>query len=215
MRSNEARALVRMNEELFSQKGFIVGRVFEGSCESDGREDYGVANLRVYLEDGRYGITDENGHFHFEGLDPGTHTVQLDKFSLPDYLELAPCANRMGHAGRDYSQFAELRPGTLWRSDFVLRQKAAPQGDVQFEFRSALSAEAKDDDLVLHEAVVRVNGVPAGNTRVVVMLPDRFEYVRGSATVDDARATDAKEQVDRRRRSGDQRRGRHPHRKTG
>ena len=140
VRSNEARALVRMNEELFSQKGFIVGRVFEGSCETDGRENYGVANVRVYLEDGRYGITDENGHFHFEGLEPGTHTVQLDKFTLPEYLELAPCADRMGHAGRDYSQFAELRPGTLWRSDFVLRQKAAPKGDVQFEFHSALSA---------------------------------------------------------------------------
>ena len=34
VRSNEARALVRMNEELFSQKGFIVGRVFEGTCDS-------------------------------------------------------------------------------------------------------------------------------------------------------------------------------------
>ena len=215
VRSNEARALVRMNEELFSQKGFIVGRVFEGSCESDGREDYGVANVRVYLEDGRYGITDENGHFHFEGLEPGTHTVQLDKFSLPEYLELAPCANRMGHAGRDYSQFADLRPGTLWRSDFVLRQKSAPQGDVQFEFRSALSAEARtDDDLVLHEAVVRVNGVPAGNTRVVVMLPDRFEYVGGSATLDDARATDCEGTARRRRRPGDQRRRRHPHREA-
>ena len=84
--------------------------------------------MRVYLEDGRYGVTDENGHFHFEGLEPGTHTVQLDKLTLPEYLELAPCADRMGHAGRDYSQFAELRPGTLWRSDFVLRQKAAPTG---------------------------------------------------------------------------------------
>ena len=28
--SNEARALVRMNDELFSQKGFIVGRVLRG-----------------------------------------------------------------------------------------------------------------------------------------------------------------------------------------
>ena len=140
VRSNEARALVRMNEELFSQKGFIVGRVFEGTCDADGREDNGVPNVRVYLEDGRYGVTDENGHFHFEGLDPGTHTVQLDKLTLPEYLELAPCADRMGHAGRDYSQFAELRAGTLWRSDFVLRQKAAPKGDVQFEFNSALVA---------------------------------------------------------------------------
>ena len=55
VRSNEARALVRMNEELFSQKGFIVGRVFEGSCDADGAGTAGVPNVRVYLEDGRYG----------------------------------------------------------------------------------------------------------------------------------------------------------------
>jgi uncharacterized repeat protein (TIGR01451 family) len=195
VRSNEARVLVRMNEELFSQKGFIVGRVFEGSCETDGRENYGVANVRVYLEDGRYGITDENGHFHFEGLEPGTHTVQLDRFTLPDYLELAPCADRMGHAGRDFSQFADLRPGTLWRSDFVLRQKAAPNGDVKFEFHSALAPDAGGDDIVTHEAVLQVSGVPTGKTRVVVMLPDRFEYVAGSVTVDGARATDKAEQL--------------------
>ena len=38
VRSNEARSLVRMNEELFSQQGFIVGRVFEGTCDAGGRE---------------------------------------------------------------------------------------------------------------------------------------------------------------------------------
>jgi uncharacterized repeat protein (TIGR01451 family) len=193
VRSNEARALVRLNEELFSQKGFIVGRVFEGECDSDGREADGVANVRVYLEDGRYGVTDVNGRFHFEGLEPGTHSVQLDKLTLPDYLELAPCADRMGHAGREYSQFAELRPGTLWRSDFVLRQKAAPTGDVGFSFVSSLAA---GDGIAVHEAIVKVSGVPVGNTRAMVMLPAGIEYVPGSATVDGARVADAKEQVE-------------------
>jgi uncharacterized repeat protein (TIGR01451 family) len=193
VRSNEARALVRMNEELFSQKGFIVGRVFEGQCTEDGREDAGVSGVRVYLEDGRYGVTDVNGRFHFEGLEPGTHSVQLDKLTLPEYLELAPCADRMGHAGRDYSQFAELRAGTLWRSDFVLRQKAPPRGDVNFEFNSALAA---GDGHASHEAAVLVNGVSVGNSRAMFMLPPGFEYVPGSATLDGARVTDAREQVE-------------------
>lgn len=193
VRSNEARALVRMNEELFSQKGFIVGRVFEGQCDGDGREDAGVANVRVYLEDGRYGVTDVNGRFHFEGLEPGTHSVQLDKLTLPDYLELAPCADRMGHAGRDYSQFAELRAGTLWRSDFVLRQKAPPRGEVSFDFNSSLAA---GDGIVAHEASVQVGGVMVGNTRAMVMLPTGFEYILGSATLDGARVTDSPEQVE-------------------
>ncbi len=195
VRSNEARSLVRMNEELFAQQGFIVGRVFEGSCDADGREAAGVANVRVYLEDGRYGITDENGRFHFEGLDPGTHSVQLDTLTIPDYLELAPCEH-MGQAGRGYSQFAELRPGTLWRSDFVLRQKAAPRGDVAFGFRSELLSDAKGEGLAAHEARVEVNGVTTGNTRVMVMLPDGIEYVPGSATVDEVKVTDARAQVE-------------------
>jgi uncharacterized repeat protein (TIGR01451 family) len=195
VRSNEARVLVRMNEELFSQKGFIVGRVIEGACDRDARQDNGVPNVRIYLEDGRYGVTDENGHFHFEGLEPGTHSVQLDKLTLPEYLELAPCADAMGHAGREYSQFAELRAGTLWRTDFVVRQKAAAQGDVQFEFTSSLAPDPANEGLAQHQAVVHVNGVTAGNTRTVVMLPDGFEYVPGSATLDGEKATDSKDQV--------------------
>jgi len=193
--SNQARALVRMNNELFSQKGFIVGRVFEGTCDSDGRKDGGIGNVRVYLEDGRYGVTDENGNFHFDDLAPGTHTVQLDPLTLPEYLELAPCTDRMGHAGRSYSQFAELKPGTLWRSDFVLRQKKAPVGNVDFAFTSALPQGANDEGLANHEAVLNVNGVASGNTRVVVMLPDGFEYVAGSATVDGAQVSDSPESV--------------------
>ncbi len=195
VRSNEARSLVRMNEELFSQKGFIVGRVFEGSCEDDGRKSDGVSDVRIYLEDGRYSVTDANGHFHFEGLEPGAHVVQLDKFTLPEYLELAPCASRPGHAGRDYSQFASLSAGTLWRSDFVLRQKAAPRGDLKFEFKSTLLPDPKGEGLARHDAVVQVTGVPAGNTRVVVMLPDGLEYVPGSATVNGEPVTDSPEKL--------------------
>jgi uncharacterized repeat protein (TIGR01451 family) len=194
--SNEARALVRLNEELFSRTGFIVGRVFEGQCTNDGREDNGVANVRVYLEDGRYGITDENGRFHFEGLEPGTHTVQLDTLTIPDYLELAPCGDRMNHAGRAYSQFAELHAGTLWRSDFVLRQKAAATGDVQFRFESALLPDSNGDGLAGHTATVSVVGVPTGNTRAMFMLPAGFEYLPGSATVDGVKVTDAQDQVE-------------------
>jgi uncharacterized repeat protein (TIGR01451 family) len=193
VRSNEARSLVRMNNELFSQKGFVVGRVFEGKCDEDGREDAGVHNVRVYLEDGRYALTDDGGRFHFEGLEPGTHSVQLDKLTLPDYLELAPCADRMGHAGRDYSQFAELKPGTMWRSDFVLRQKAAAKGDVQFAFNSALVPD--EDGVAIHEALLKVSGVAAGNTRVLVMLPEGLEYVPGSARLDGAKVTDAGDQM--------------------
>ena len=43
--------------------------------------------MRVYLEDGRYSVTDSEGKYHFEDVTPGTHVVQLDTDSIPDTLE--------------------------------------------------------------------------------------------------------------------------------
>jgi len=51
------------------------------------------------------------------------------------------------------------------------------------------------DGLAVHQAVVHVNGVTVGNTRAMVMLPNGFEYVPDSATVDGNKVTDAKNQV--------------------
>ena len=141
-------------------------------------------NVRVYLEDGRYGVTDENGRFHFEGLEPGTHTVQLDKLTLPEYLELAPCADRMGHAGRDYSQFAELRG----RHVVAQRLRAAPEGARRRATCSSNSIrrccpDPDGDGLAAHEAVVRVerrddrqharDGHAAGRLRIRAGQRDR------------------------------------------
>ena len=193
VRSNEARSLVRMNEELFSQKGFIVGRVFEGTCDADGREAAGVANVRVYLEDGRYGVTDENGRFHFEGLEPGTHTVQLDKLTLPDYLELAPCAIAWVTRAATTRSSPSCAPARCGAATSCCARRPRRSGDVQFDFHSALLPDADGDGLAAHEAVVHVHGVPTGNTRAMVMLPDGFEYVPGSATVDGEKVTDARD----------------------
>ena len=67
--------------------------MFEGS-DDDGRENYGVTT-RVYLEDGRYSITDENGHYHFDDLDP-VLTACSSTSNAARFPELAPCADRMG-----------------------------------------------------------------------------------------------------------------------
>ena len=103
-----------------------------------------VANVRVYLEDGRYGVTDENGRFHFDDLEPGTHTVQLDETHGACLPRTRAVHRAHGPRGSpNFSQFAELHAGTLWRSDFVLRQKAAPVGNVQIRFRSGAPARIR------------------------------------------------------------------------
>lgn len=123
VQSNEARAVVRLATDLFTDRGFIVGRVSEGSCgASDGP---GVPGVRVYLEDGRYALTDAEGKYHFEGVAPGSHVVQIDDHTLPDHLAAGGCADTVRHARQGRSQFVDLRAGALWRADFQLARRTA------------------------------------------------------------------------------------------
>ncbi len=124
--SGEARAKVRVTAPMMTDSGTIVGRVTEGACATrreDGR--IGVAGVRLVLEDGTYVVSDRDGLFHFEGVTPGLHVVQLDAGALPEGLEAVACGRDTRIAGRAFSQFVDLRGGGLQRVEFRLRRTAA------------------------------------------------------------------------------------------
>jgi uncharacterized repeat protein (TIGR01451 family) len=181
--SNEATAIVRLREDLFQSTGTIIGRVVEGECGAVSHtEEQGVADVRVYLEDGRYAITDAGGRFHFEGLTPGTHVAQLDTFTVPDYFNIIGCNEAAGFAGAADSQFVKLNPGGLLRADFYLRRKPRPVGRIDLELRNleADSAEQADFELDLQG----VGNVSISNIDVMILLPDGVSYVPGSMRID-------------------------------
>ena len=121
--SNVARATVLVREDLFRERAILVGRVIVGSCDRAlGEDRKGLANVRVGLEDGRYALTDQDGNWHLDDIRPGTHVVQLDLDSLAEGYELLPCADNTRFAGRKYSQFVNVRGGSLWRADFYVKQ---------------------------------------------------------------------------------------------
>ncbi len=122
--SNTASATVRVKEDLFRSKTIIVGRVIADNCDdlpTEGAD--GVEGVRIYMEDGRFVITDKNGMYHFEGLSQGVHVVQLDLDSLPDTVETVACEKNTRYAGTPWSQFVDLQGGTLWRADFHVTRK--------------------------------------------------------------------------------------------
>ena len=133
--SNVARATVLVREDLFRERAILVGRVIVGSCDQRGEDRKGLANVRVGLEDGRYALTDQDGNWHLDDIRPGTHVVQLDLDSLAEGYELLPCADNTRFAGRKYSQFVNVRGGSLWRADFYVKKagtdlsNAQPAGD--------------------------------------------------------------------------------------
>lgn len=123
--SNTARANVFVRNDLFRDQAILIGRVIVGSCDDKvENDDKGLEGARVLLQDGRYVQTDSNGRWHMDNIRPGTHVVQLDLDSLPEGYEAVACEKNTRFAARSYSQFVNVRGGSLWRADFHVRKKA-------------------------------------------------------------------------------------------
>jgi uncharacterized repeat protein (TIGR01451 family) len=122
--SNVADATVRIRREQIAGRMTILGRVTDGGCQADPAKAAGVPGVRVMLEDGSYAVTDRDGRYHFEGVTPGTHVVQLDDMTLPLDRAAADCALGSRSAGRAFSRFVDGRGGALKRADFKLVEVA-------------------------------------------------------------------------------------------
>ena len=184
--SNETDTLVRMRDSFNTTRVTLIGRVLEsGSCDTPAAERKGVPNVRVLLEDGTYAATDANGAYHFEGVRPGTHVLQLDVATLPPDLELAACERNTRFAGRADSQFVEAQGGTLWRGDFHVRPKPPVSGSVGVHLTLAPGPSG-----IRNTVEVDGGAVPAGNLKVLAVLPEGATVVPGSTSVDGVAAPD-------------------------
>ncbi len=178
--SNTAVAGITVTEDLFASRSFIAGRVIIGECDEDGaRMNPGLPSVRVFMQDGTYAATDENGRFHFEGIKPGTHVVQVDTASIPDNLEIIDCVKNTRFAGTPYSQFVDVQGGTLWRTDFYVREKELISDSATLLIKSELNIEN------IKYTIEMSNGeIPVNNYRLIINLPDGIEYDLGSSVLD-------------------------------
>ncbi len=138
--SNEAAASVRIKAPLFTGTATIIGRVSEGQCGLEHpAERPGVEGIRILMEDGRYVLTDSDGLYHFEGITPGTHVVQMDVGSLPAGYEAVACERNSRRANRAFSSFVEVQGGALWRTDFVLKRDESVVAETEDDLPAPLS----------------------------------------------------------------------------
>lgn len=122
--SNITDATVRIRRDILGDRMTIIGQITEGGCTVDPRGAKGVAGVRVMLQDGSYTVTDRDGRYHFEGVRPGIHVVQMDASTLPLDRAPADCTNNTRNAGSPISRFVEGRGGALKRADFRVRESA-------------------------------------------------------------------------------------------
>lgn len=184
--SNTAFAGIVVTEDLFASKSFIAGRVIVGECDEDSTLiNPGLPSVRVFMEDGRYAATDEQGRFHFEGINPGTHVVQVDKESIPDNLEIVECVANTRYAGTPYSQFVDVQGGTLWRTDFYVREKKPISDTATLSIKTELNEED------IKYTIEMSNGkIPVKNYRLIINLPDGIEFEPGSGVLNGAAIED-------------------------
>jgi uncharacterized repeat protein (TIGR01451 family) len=142
--SNAAQAVVRIREALFGEHVTIIGRVLEGDCDSPQENLKGVPNVRILMDDGTYVLTDQDGQYHFNGVRPGTHVVQMDLDSLPSGVEVNSCIQNSRFAGRSYSQFVEAQGGSLWKADFFVTAKPPQEGTIRLRLQSSLNPEWRE-----------------------------------------------------------------------
>ncbi|MFM2409914.1 MAG: hypothetical protein RL481_742, partial [Pseudomonadota bacterium] len=126
--SENADSVIRIVRDGISERFTIIGRITEGGCTVDPRTAKGIAGVRVMLQDGTYTVTDADGRYHFEGLIPGLHVVQVDPSTFPLDQQPVDCAKNTRSAGSAISRFVEGRGGSLKRADFRAT-KVAPRTD--------------------------------------------------------------------------------------
>ncbi|MDH5611780.1 MAG: OmpA family protein [Gammaproteobacteria bacterium] len=177
--SNTAQSSVKIFEDLIKSRSFIVGKVINGECGDDDRNLPGFPDARIYMEDGSYVVTDKEGLYHFEGVVPGVHVVQLDTETIPDNLEIVACEENTRFAGNVYSQFVDVKGGTMWRANFYVRQKD-PIKDI-----ASLSLESDLNNEEIKYTVNLSNGrIPVTNYRLMVILPEGVHYIAGSSSIE-------------------------------
>ncbi len=147
----------------------------------------GVEGIRLFLEDGRYVLTDDRGMYHFEAIEPGTHVVQIDTGSIPPHLEIHQCVNNTRFAGVGHSRFVDIEPGLLWRADFYLREKVQSNGVINTRLESKSVKDHIEYQLTLNGEMQEFK-----NVRASIILPQGLEYIEQSSTVNGKSVNDPK-----------------------
>ena len=119
--SNLARATITIKDDLMRSKNILSGRVYVG-CEREGKNIKVLPQINIYLETGRSVLSDKEGFWHMEGVNPGKHVLQIDTGSLPDGYEVISCGDNTRHAKNNKSQFVSLQAGSLWHVDFHVKK---------------------------------------------------------------------------------------------
>jgi len=186
--SNVASVRLKIERELQNDRGMIIGGVYDkdGDCnettaqamnENDKIRRCGVEGVKLYMEDGRYVVTDKNGKYHFVDIMSGTHVLQIDKYSLQGRYKLTQCKQNTRWAGSNKSKFVDMFHGGMRRVDFCVEKIAGVATSSRFDLKLS---KVDDSQVVLEATLGSTKGLT--NPELYLSLPDGVEYLDGSVS---------------------------------
>jgi len=172
--SNSAKVETLIVEELMRSRAVLMGQVIiDGDSEKRG-----LGGARIFLEDGRYAITDQRGMYHFDDVKPGTHVLQLDVGSLPQHYKTIIKEDNTRFAGNAFSQFVDLQGGSLWRADFYVTQRVQQEGYASVQIKNI--PQEKPGELI-YRINMAAEKVLLERVSLTVVIPEGAVYQPGSS----------------------------------
>jgi len=143
LRSPDSRARVFIRRsDVLSENATLFGKVYiDSDCNNLHNDaEWPIGGVRLYLDDGSFAITDENGLYSMSGLAPGTRVIRPDPLSVPEDLIFKPLDN--ANAADGDSRFVELAPGDFHRADFAV---SCPTSNIEQVFEEIRERNEKVD----------------------------------------------------------------------
>ena len=153
LRSNNAHAVVTIKDDMMTSKNILTGRVYIGCKTTSTKKEAPpkvLGEARIYMETGRSVLSDKEGFWHMENVNPGAHVLQLDTESIAGYEPLL-CDDNTRRAQDPKSHFVDLQKGNLWHVDFHVKPIV---GYENITNTSTLNSEEKNPALLFNKQYV-------------------------------------------------------------
>ncbi|MFM5916578.1 MAG: hypothetical protein ACKOOL_03480, partial [Novosphingobium sp.] len=146
--TTRAGAVVRIERNDIAARMTVIGRITDGGCAVDAQH-FGIPGVRVVMEDGSFAITDNEGRYHFDGIVPGNHVVQVQEATLPKGGRFTDCTRSTRSAGSATSRFVSGQGGSLVVADFgaVLPEGSRPSPKIGSEVQPIVPAKGSEPKL--------------------------------------------------------------------
>ena len=85
----------------------------------DSKKDKVIPGVKIFLENGDFAITDENGKYSIFGEDATTHIAKIDRKSLIKGIKGVKLTSK--HSENGESQFVDLKKSQLYTANFAFQ----------------------------------------------------------------------------------------------